>query len=333
MAKEGLSSIFSGLGGVLGDSLGGLGDLLKKAPGIMPGGGISEAGATTAGMDDETPISIVGDGWKPHKPTLLGSLADAYLASKGMKPAFADQRDEANLQEAMQGFTGDPMKAIKRIAQIRGHASDAFSMYDKVEDNRRADDSAQSLQESRQDKYLTRMGGLLRSIQGSNDPNAAYTSSMPILKTLASRAGVNDLPDNWDENYANTFISSSISPEDQVRMDALAEYRKTRGARDDRRLNITEDHYNTEEAQAAANEAGRNNRAATSEQGRNARFQARPSAKSTSSTMTKYGPGMINKDGNKMVVVNNGKHYGYVKTGVNPDGTINWTPIGEVKLK
>jgi hypothetical protein len=259
------------LAGYRPDPIGGMTEAIMGFPSVSRGG-ISESGATTAGIDQE-PITVTGDGWQPKKPTILGAIADAYLMSKGMKPAFSVNRDARNVNEAMEGFTNDPVGAINRMSRIRGHEQDAYAMHDKYLDNRRADASAGSLAESRQAKYLTRIGGLLRSIQKQSDPAAAYASSLPLLRRLEQRAGdIEPLGETYDEGAVNNYVGMNVDPDDQIRMEQLEAWREVRKEQTNRRLTETEKHNDATEGQAAVNEQGRNNRQVASEAGKNVRM-------------------------------------------------------------
>lgn len=250
---------------------------------------------------NSTPSPAEGDdvmvsGWKPHHRSTLGTIADILLGA----PLFANRIKSKNMQEAMEGFTHDPLTAIQRMAQIPGQQGAAWKLYNEYKDNERGDMAATSLADSRKERFMTRKAGLLRQIQNAKDPTAAYAGALPILQRLSSLAGDSDsLPAAYDENYANNYVSSSVTPEDQIRMEALAEHRKAQRELGEEKLDETKRYHSERLEDFDAAEQGRNARNTTNEQGRNERFDKKQNPPPPTVIDTPQGPMMVSPDGAK----------------------------------
>lgn len=77
-------------------------------------------------------------GFKAKEPSFLGRMADAFLVERGGKPVYGPKKDQENMMRAMEGFTQDPMEALRRIAQIPGHQEQALQLYNQIIDNQRS---------------------------------------------------------------------------------------------------------------------------------------------------------------------------------------------------
>lgn len=289
--------------------LGGMTEAVMGFPSVARGGGISEAGATTAGAPDPNqgpPITITGDNWKPKGDTFLGTLADAYLQANGLKPAFAQEREAQNINQAMQGFTQNPLQALRRLGMVQGHEADAYNMYNTYEDNKRADLAAQGVNDVRQEKFMTRIGGMLYNVQNAKDPATAYKNNISTIKNYAAARGVDvsDLPDTYDEGAVSNWISGSVAPEDSMRMAITSQYNDERAALAQARLEEQQRNHNLQHGDRVTNQ-----------QGVASRFQQRQSGKGGKVpdhiVSSKYGPAKIFNNGMNMSV----------KAGKNPDGS------------
>src|SRR6185369_3075561 len=133
------------------------------------------------------------------------------------------------------------------------------------------------------------------------------------------------VPADYEPASIEYIRAGAIKPKDQERLEQ-SDRRLDQGERrldqGDQRLTETNRHNTATEHQAATNEAGSD--------ARHNSPAAKPQARSL---MTKYGPGVISKDGTKMIVTRGGKQYGYIHTGKTPDGRDNWTPVGEIQMK
>jgi hypothetical protein len=273
------------------------------------------------------------DAWHPHRRTTLGGIADVLISLllPGFHP-FADKNNNQNMEEAMQDFTTDPLKSIRRLAMLHGHEGDATKLYENyVDDNRQQGtlDRQNRALDMRNDDYMYN--------QTANMMGAANEQNWPQMRELAIKRGqmrgvdVSGLiPEQYDPDSIEFIRNGAVKTKDQMRM---AE---------------TNRHNEATEGQAATNEAGRDTRfekgqdrqdarQQVSETGKNNRQQqridTRPSANRPTTVMTKYGVGMVNKDRTQMLLQRDGKHYLYAKGGINPDGSINWVPQGEVEAK
>lgn len=231
-------------------------------------GGVDEAGAVPGGNTD---VAAVVSGFKPKKINFWQALGDQLLMHWGNKPLFQQRLNQENMQRAMEGFTQEPLEAIRRVAQINPNA--AWQLYNQYSDNARADRIAGRQEDVAGEKYLTRVGGMLNAIRSAKDPVTAYRQQMPIIRRYAEARGVDltGLGDDYDENAISSFIMGGVSPEDQLRMEALAQYRRDRLGLDERKFGETVRNNNIRDENADNAESGRNNRAAAAEAGKNAR--------------------------------------------------------------
>jgi hypothetical protein len=222
---------------------------------------IDESGAMGKGGDGAEQI-VTGDGWKPRKPTVLGAIADAFLMSRGGKPMFSMMRDRRSINEAMGGFTQDPEQAINRLSRIPGQEDAAWKMYGQHRDDQRGDLAADSLRDTREEKYLSRVGGMLNRVTSAKDPSAAYKSLLPTLRRYAESRGMDlsDLPEEYDQDTVMNWVMGNVSPEDQLKMEALQQHRSSQLDLNERKLQ-SQDSYRQERLQDFdAQEAGRNER-------------------------------------------------------------------------
>jgi hypothetical protein len=246
MAKAGLQSMLSpalsALGGDDGDAMlsllspaaavatgkgSGLLKMLSPALSVLLGGNegaskvpgaISEAGALPAAPEEMgEDIVVTGDAWKPRKQTILGALADGYLQSQGMAPAFAQNRQLRNVTEAMEGFPGAPEKALRRLSKIPGMQKEAWGMYNQHEDNSRADQLlGRQLRDSdlRHEDYVH--DSARRMLNGATPET--YPQIIGIVKKIAERRGVSleHLPDQWDEAAIRSYILGDVPVDNQL---------------------------------------------------------------------------------------------------------------------
>jgi hypothetical protein len=314
MAKQGLFSML-GLGNPVPQVDPTSGGMLQSILGKGPV--INEAGATTAGMEN----------WQPHKPTILGALADAYLMSRGMKPAYADAREARNINEAMQGFADNPMAAIERLARVKGHEGDAWKMYENYVDDKRQQGNLDRQNNIFDMKKEELVYNRVASMMGAANKDT-WGTMRQLAQSVANKYDVNVddiIPTDYNPASIEYIRAGAIKPKDQERLEQ-SDRRLDQGDRrldqGDQRLTETNRHNTATEHQAATNEAGRD-----------ARHNS-PAAKPQASTvMTKYGVGQVNKDKTQMLLKRGDKYYLYLKGGVNANGSINWVPQGEVHPK
>jgi hypothetical protein len=274
---------------------------------------------------DNTPIDIKGDPWKAHKLSALAGIANFFLGN-----ALGRGNDERNLSSAMLesldnpgGIEANRAQIIRRIAQFKPQLAE--TLMEKLIDDKRQQGSL-----DRQNKVFDlkleetvrdRVAGLLGTITPKMD-DATKARIIQRAKTYATGKGFSDIADSIPTDANQIDI-------DTIRYGEIPVAKQESLKRSDRRL---------DQADVRLGETGRHNRAteaqaATNEEGRNARHENPAPKPQARSLMTKYGPGVISKDGTKLLVTNGGKHYLYIHTGKNDNGSDNWTPAGEVQVK
>lgn len=147
---------------------------------------------------------------KPKKRNLLEILGDAVLIHGGMSPMFAQNKKEDNLQAAMEGFTTEPLEAIRRIAQVDPKA--AWTLYNQHQDNVRADEQAASLRDDRRERGYNRIGAML----GAARPET-WEKMRPVIERYAQSRGIDvaDLPTEYDPDALDVWRMGSLSVDDQ----------------------------------------------------------------------------------------------------------------------
>lgn len=266
------------------------------------------------GEDEEilapTEEEITVDGFKPRKRNFLQKLGDAVLMYGDEEPAWANNIRQQNITDAMEGFTDDPIATIRRLSRIPGMQEKAMSYYDKYQDNEQARVAGDSLTDSRKEKYLTRIGGMLYRVRKAKDPKAAYSAILPVLRRYAKSNDVDvaDLSDEYNEDSINTYIDGSVSPEDQIRMEALERYRGER-------LALEEVKEQGRNERLEATEGGKDRRQATSEAGKDRRTPPRKGKNGERVISTVQGPGILSADGTTLGMRIKGKKVVYLRQG------------------
>jgi hypothetical protein len=298
---------------------------------VMLGGSPSVGGMSTAPKNQTQSPDIDIVGFKPHKRTTLGFLADALLsgiAHTRVTP-FADKANRENMQAVMEGFTSDPLGTIQKMGRLEGHEGDALKLYEQYIDDKRQQgtlDRQNRALDMRNDDYVY---NLTANMMGAaNEKNWPKMRELAIKRAQARGMDPNEIssviPEAFDPDSIEFMRYGAVKTKDQMaQQEAEAHHIATETE--------TTNHHKATEAQQATNETGRNNRQNIRENAINARqdksLRAHPGKGAAATTMTKYGPGLISPDGNKMVVSHQGKRFGYLK--VND----KWVPVGEVKGK
>lgn len=211
-------------------------------------------------IPQEEAISVKG--WKPKKQSILGILADAYLQSQGMKPAYKIERDRRNMQSAMEGFTQEPLEAIRRMAQIPGMEEKAWTLYNQVIDNQRADGTLARQNRAldmRNDDYIYQQTA---GMMGAARPDTWQKMRELAIQRAQSR-GVDVssfIPEEYDADAIEYIRYGAVKPKDQMTLKERRENNQARVGIQRDRLSETQRHNQVSEGQAAANEAGRNKR-------------------------------------------------------------------------
>lgn len=274
--------------------------------GPNPDGSMSLTGTPSDANSDAS--EAVVQGWKPPKRSTLGFLGDVLLGAFGAPPAFGQRKQRQGVQEAMQGFTHDPLESIQRLAQIPGQQDKAWALYNQYMDNSRADRIAGRQEDLASLKYMGKLGGMLNNIRNSKDPAAVYERSLPMIRKFAETYNlpIDGLGDQYDETAVGNYIMQNVDVDDQVKIEQLGAYREARLNQINRSLDHREyvDSEKLEDADAtrnqrgeiaAANEAGRNAR--DNDGGLKGKYGGR-AYKDANGTLVEF-----NKDGNKMKAV------------------------------
>lgn len=285
------------------------------APSGMPDVGISETGALGGGSYNAN--DIVVEGFKPKKRSFLGFLADAYLMSKGGKPLFAERIDRKNVDKALRGYADNPLDAIRRLGQIHGRGLDAVKLYDQYSDNERASgtlDRQNRALDMKNDDYIYGMtaGAMARATPenwGSIRQRAIQRAQARGMDTEVMESII---PEQYDPDAIDFIRYGEIKPKDYERL----QQQERRLGQHDRGLDIREEDMHTDNAQAATNEAGRNNRNAVNEAGRNQRNQVNEAGRMARK----------NGDGSKTIMTPGGRQFTISPSGLTgvvtePDGT------------
>jgi hypothetical protein len=257
-------------------------------------------GVSARSPDDEQLMGMAApgqiasaDSWHPHNPTVLGALADAFLMSRGMKPAFAEEREKQNYEEAMTGFMDNPVRAINRMVQVDPSA--AFKMYNIYEDNLRQRDNLgrqNDVLQFQKDRYVFN--------QAANMMGAANAQTWPNMKQQILNFGKkygtdlsSYLPDEYNPDDVEMLRQGAIPVAKQEQIAETNRHNTTR--EDQQQQSITERtrhdqvregqmqqgiternrHNQVTEAQAETNEQGRNNRSKVAQQ-QNSKFVNTP---------------------------------------------------------
>ena len=259
-------------------------------------------------------LSVIADRWKPHKPTILGAIADAYLMSKGMKPMFSQQRKSENMENAMKGFTDDPMRSIRRVGQF--DPDSAWKMYNETVDNQRQKgslDRQNQLFDFQKQKYVYgQLAGMMGVAAKRNDPSTWSTMREQALKygqTFGIDAS-NIIPEQFDPNAIETIALGSVPVGKQMQLDETHRYHDdtTQYRRDslEERRNYHGQQVQLGARRAATGEGNLSERQehndVTEQQGAD-RLDKTPAKPSVRAYDTKYGRGMVNKEGTQMNII------------------------------
>lgn len=241
--------------------------------GNLLGGGANTMAAAAQNQEADD-SDVVVDAWKPRKRSFLEKLGDAVLVYDDEEPAFANATRERNMRSAMEGFTQDPINAIRRISQIDPKL--ALELHERYTDNSRQERSVKRQEQLFDFKLEEAVVDRVANAMGAATPET-WAQMRQQMINYAKNKGVTlpyDIPEVYDENAIN-FIRYGELPivkqEGFERADKRIAQGDVRLQQGERRLNETERHHYVQEGQAATNEAGRNRRTNQLEEGRNIR--------------------------------------------------------------
>lgn len=189
--------------------------------GPNPDGSMSVAG----GMGPEA--EAVVRGFKPKKISFWGALGDQLLKHWGNEPQFEKRIQNKNMTRAMEGFTGDPMEAVRRIAQIPGMEGKAWDLMNQVQDNERMKDVADAGIIDKRERIINRSN----QIFGGVNPDG---SNWPAIRQLylanLARNNITDVyvPEEYDPDFMRAQISGGMTftQQDQARFREIEQARK-----------------------------------------------------------------------------------------------------------
>lgn len=192
---------------------------------------------------------------------IIGTLGDAFLVGQGRRPIYQDRLARKNEADALNGFTDDPLGAIKRLAQVS--PDKATALYDRYMDNERLARSEKRLEDqvdfAQREKAHTRSVGMLGAAnEKTYGPLKARVDSYRAQHGLPPL----ELPDTYDPDAIKMARYSAIDPDDQQRMEDQAEWRDTSAQYREDNLAERQAYH---EASVAEREASRRQRAALGE--------------------------------------------------------------------
>jgi hypothetical protein len=273
-----------------------------------------------APVNNPDPMVVTGSHpFQPVHRNFWGRLGDALAGH----PIYEQRMRDRDLTAAMQGYDpSNPLPTIARIAKIPGMADDAYKMYDQVQTDQERDEARNVRNSAKMDMMWTRLGSMAAASNQNNYPAMREqmlryidTWNLPDAQAQRFKSAV---PDTWDPDQLASLTEGAIKPGDQQKIAIQqqgVDVRKTAAQRlDDYR-------------QSRLKQLGQQ------EQDRQGRFNAtHPNAAAPGQSTvinTPYGPGIPGKSGRTLLVPHDGKYFGFVKVGINPDGSTRWHPVGE----
>jgi len=139
---------------------------------------------------------------------ILGTLGDAFLVQSGNKPVYAPQRQLERQQDALSGFTVNPIAAIERMAQVDPKA--AQDLYDTYQGNLLRQAQLESLATSRESMTAKRSQDM-REI-GLNRLSRWVRGNLPYNQILAGAKMYGISPDD----LASLGVSPDMTPEQRA---------------------------------------------------------------------------------------------------------------------
>lgn len=322
----------------VGQTLQAFGPLLAQLLGggqMPPSEGMSTAGpGGFAGPvpDMGTPADAMSEGvvsgWAPKKRSTLGFLGDVLLGAFGGPPAFGLRKQRQNMQEAMEGFTQDPMETIRRIGMIPGQQENALKLYNQYIDNKRADGTL-----DRQNRALDLQNENLVYGRVAGMMGAARPETWGKMRELAIKQGeargtdVSHLiPEEYDPEAVEYIRYGAVKPKDQMTLEERERNNKARVKLGYDRLDESVRDHNLRDEDRDDSEQIRND----AEAGRNTRHATpRPKAGGGGAAQS------ILPDGSRVVYGGGDKKSAKTAIMISPDGTkryLNKLPNGRWKV-
>lgn len=258
--------------------------------------------------------------WEPTQITPHQAYIDRVLMKLGRHPVYQPLAAQQDLAKVMPGFQSDPMGTINKIAMIPGMADTAAKLYQDVRTDNRLQGQADISQAAKKDLIMSRIGGMIGSATNQATLDQARTMAGNYIQNVW---GMNpdqflgNVPDTYDKAQINAWREGLLTPEQQTQ-------EKEAGTREQ----IAADYHSgmvqaaQERADAAKTNAGAHEQAVqynhqdkqTQQTGVQNRFDEKNPNLGGTTIMTKFGPGTLSKDGNKLIVPRNGTNTYWVKT-------------------
>lgn len=268
------------------------------------------------------PVSedIVVKGFKPKKRSFLGLLGDMILLNQNHKgPFFADRVRNKNFGRAMEGFTQDPLEAIRRVAQIPGMEDEAWKMYGQLEDDKRQRAALDRQTGKDADSRLKGLAGLA-GVALANPKNRE--AAINRYNYMLDQYGLNQYaldPDVDDATLQSIYMG--VIPPDKQEQQKIRERRADQG---DRRLDIQERNVDSQIDRRNAQTRQGAERIAISREN----VAARKSVKGKSGQQYEVMDIRDSTGGVRRVVIDRKKGTAYSNNPSNPNSTITYIVKG-----
>lgn len=269
------------------------------------------SGAVPQAPASKGDIEVVGQGdnWSPkHHRGILGFLGDAIVSGLSGTNAtpFHDKAERANVHEAMQGFTANPMQAIRRMGMIDGHEKDAWKMRNEEVDNTRYQgtlDRQNSLLDFQKQKYVYSQLSNMMGVAAKRKDPATWQAMREQALNYATQYGVDAssiIPEEFNPDAIDTIalgsvpVAKQMSVAEQVRNHDLQHSDRQEG----HSISHERNQIMRDQGGARIGETAQHNDV-TEHQGQE-RIDKTPAKPLRTRYDTKYGRGLVSPDGMEM---------------------------------
>lgn len=179
--------------------------------------------------DEQKPVVVTGDDWKPKSPGWLGEILDVFALMRGDAPAFKIRR---NMPEVLESLKQDPDQAIRRMQQV--HGPTAWKMYEDLSQIKEAQARAELARERERELGFNRLSALLGPVKNMEDPEQAkalYTKGLPLYRRYAESKG-------WSFDEAQEMFPDEYDPDrvDMIYQGGMSVYQKEQNRISEQRL-------------------------------------------------------------------------------------------------
>lgn len=169
--------------------------------------------------DEQKPVVVTGDDWKPKSPGWLGEILDVFALMRGDAPAFKIRR---NMPEVLESLKQDPDQAIRRMQQV--HGPTAWKMYEDLAQVKAAQALASKRQQEERELGFNRLGAMLNPIRSIQDPEQQkklYREALPLYRKYAEQYRFS--PDEAADMFPDEYDPQRI---DMVREGGMSVYQQ-----------------------------------------------------------------------------------------------------------